>query len=173
MEEQIIFEFLNDFTKGYDVYHHNGSMWFIFTEDRKWLIELDKNGTLWYNYPFFSKIFKYVAMERPDFTPYITKWVEDAIQNGVKNTSGITEVEKRAVEDAIQNGVKNTLHVCTTYFFFVEDAIQNGVKNTDLLSVRSKEGVEDAIQNGVKNTSAFKFAIMNAVEDTIQNGVKQ
>ena len=57
MEEQIIFELLNDFTKGYDVYYHEGSMWYIFTNEKRWLIELDKNGTLWYNYPFFSKIF--------------------------------------------------------------------------------------------------------------------
>ena len=108
MEKQIILEFLNDFTKGYDIYHHNGSMWFILTEDRKWLIELDKKGTLWYNYHFFSGIFRYVAMEYPDFTPYITKWVEDTIQNGVKNTYLPFRFSTKRVEDTIQNGVKNT-----------------------------------------------------------------
>jgi hypothetical protein len=128
MEEQIIFELLNDFTKGYDVYHHNGSMWYIFTNEKRWLIELDKNGTLWYNYHFFSKIFKYVAMEYPDFTPYITKWVEDAIQNGVKNTCKCQSTQGEPVEDAIQNGVKNTAHSAHGLRLCVEDAIQNGVK---------------------------------------------
>ena len=108
MKEDIIFELLNDFTKGYDVYHHEGSMWYIFTNEKRWLIELDKNGTLWYNYPFFSKIFKYVAMEHPDFNPFITKWVEDAIQNGVKDTEFGLSPYTSIVEDAIQNGVKDT-----------------------------------------------------------------
>jgi hypothetical protein len=172
MEEQIIFELLNDFTKGYDVYYHDGSMWYIFTEDKKWLIELDKKGTLWYNYPFFSKIFKYVAMERPDFTPYITKWVEDAIQNGVKDTAPVRRAAFTVVEDAIQNGVKDTLVWPRILYRCVEDAIQNGVKDTRSQEMMLSPVVEDAIQNGVKNTYPGSPAHLRQVEDTIQNGVK-
>ena len=172
MEEQIIFELLNDFTKGYDVYYHDGSMWYIFTEDKKWLIELDKKGTLWYNYPFFSKIFKYVAMERPDFTPYITKWVEDAIQNGVKDTVVGLLSSNSYVEDAIQNGVKDTAWALIRSHRGVEDAIQNGVKNTAHSAHGLRLCVEDAIQNGVKDTRNAGDVASPTIEDVIQNGVK-
>jgi hypothetical protein len=35
---------------GVDKYIHNNSTWLIFTDDKKWVIELTKDGTLWYNY---------------------------------------------------------------------------------------------------------------------------
>ena len=39
-----------------DTYTHNGSTWIIFTDEKKWVIELTKEKTLWYNYYFFTKI---------------------------------------------------------------------------------------------------------------------
>ena len=43
-------------TKNVDNYNHNGSTWLIFTDEKKWVIELTKEGTLWYNYYFFLNI---------------------------------------------------------------------------------------------------------------------
>jgi hypothetical protein len=84
--ETLIKKMIDIHVKGVDSYVNNDSLWLIFTEEKKWVIKLDKDGILWYNYNFFSKIFKLISMNVVDNEHYITRWVEDAIQNGVKRT---------------------------------------------------------------------------------------
>ena len=100
-----------------DRYVNNDSTWLIFTEDKKWVIELTKEGTLWYNYNFFKTLFRFLDLDVVENQHYITKWVEDNIinkrtivQNGVNYTGSNTRDESHQVEDTIQNGVKNTEH---------------------------------------------------------------
>ena len=45
---KLIKKFITREIKGSDVFIHNGSKWLIFEEDKKWVIELTKEGTLWY-----------------------------------------------------------------------------------------------------------------------------
>jgi hypothetical protein len=74
---KLIKRFITQSTKGSDVFIHNGSKWIIFVEDKKWVIELTKEGTLWYNYYFFQNIFELVDLDVVENQHYITKWVED------------------------------------------------------------------------------------------------
>ena len=113
-----------------DTYFHNGSMWLIFTERKQWIIELDENGILWYNYDFFKNLFNYVSLDVVENQHYITMWVEDTIQNGAKSTFKVVLQRLKHVEDAIQNGVKSTFSEHSRKLFKVEDAIQNGAKIT-------------------------------------------
>ena len=69
-------EIIDDSTQGVDVYHNNGSMWLIFTDSKKWVIELTKEGTLWYNYYFFKDCYKYLSLDVVENQHYITEWVE-------------------------------------------------------------------------------------------------
>lgn len=62
---------------------------------------------MWYNYYFFKDLFSYLSMDVVENQHYITKYVEDALQNGVKNTSHFPIPRLRSVEDVIQNGVIN------------------------------------------------------------------
>ena len=181
---------------GCDTYKHNGSTWLLFTDDKKWVIELTKEGTLWYNYYFFKKLFKVIALDVVENQHYITKWVEDTvingvksikgeyykeiqkveytIQNGVKSTSWDPTGKKSLVEDTIQNGVKETHSGCDLLINdSIEDAIQNGVKKTIFVATDNSKSVEDTIQNGVKYTSWHDFCDTSKIEDTIQNGVKK
>lgn len=127
--ENIILKFIGQNIKGVDTYQHNGSTWLIFTDDKKWVIELTKDGTLWYNYNFFNSIFIFFSLDVIENQHYITKWVEDAIQNGVKNTKVRYNWTVKNVENTIQNGVKRT---CNTLIDMesIEHTIQNGIKNT-------------------------------------------
>ena len=158
--------------KGADVYTHSGSIWVIFTNEKSWVIELTKEGQLWYRYSFFQDIFKLFSQNVIDNQIYITRYVEDAIQNGVKHTCKVTNSIHRLVEDAIQNGVKNTTWQIGTTTATIEDAIQNGVKHTDWDKCSWDENVEDVIQNGVKNTSPGTNVGELFDDDNIQNGVK-
>ena len=200
--EKIVNTLIDEAVQKVDTYTNNGSTWLIFTDDKRWVIELTKDGTLWYNYNFFNSLFAYTSMDVIENQHYITKWVEnnvinkkkpvknevkdtnadefpflalvdDTIQNGVKEThSGCNLLIDDSIEYAIQNGVKDTKENWSESKYQVEDTIQNGVKET--LSTAGKPlRVEDAIENGVKDTQTRLTDEELEVEDTIQNGVKR
>jgi hypothetical protein len=188
--KKIIFDLIDSKTKGVDTYNHNGSMWLIFTDQMKWVIEFTKQGTLWYNFSFFQQFFRYLSLDVIENQHYITEWVESILQNGVGYTSPTGELEPVRVEDTIQNGVRNTDWSCLPMKSSVEDTIQNGVKETtpsgylgsiemkgkivhQLESPKQNEEVEDVIENGVRNTEGVEILSNLLVEDTIQNGVKE
>ena len=188
--ENIILKFIGQNIKGVDTYQHNGSTWLIFTDEKKWVIELTKDGTLWYNYNFFNSIFSFFSLDVIENQHYITKWVEDTIQNGVKRTNKHSLYYLNSVEDTIQNGVKNTLPEKTTCSpHLLEDIVQNGVKRTCNTSI-DMESIEHTIKNGIKNTEPggylgpitirgkvfHQFESSNQTDNVgnvIQNGVKE
>ena len=81
---------------------------------------------------------------------YITKWVENFIRNGVKDTTGVLLPFVKSVDDTIQNGVKHTARAPNSAFARVEYTIQNGVKKTIHNFFEDGLAMEEAIQNGVK-----------------------
>ena len=181
---------------GCDKYVNNHSTWLIFTDEKKWVIELTKDGTLWYNYNFFKNLLKVLSLDVVENQNYITKWVEDTIINGVNYTGSNTRDESHQVEDTIQNGVKHTIDKDLDWIHEVEDTLENGVKETlhydhhclrevvgtiqngvkhteDSKDLLSQERAEDTIENGVKHTRLAILSPKTVVEDTIQNGVKE
>ena len=155
--EKIVNRLINDNVKGVDTYFHNGSMWLIFTDKKEWIIELEKGGNLWYNYGFFLNLFKYLSLDVVENQHYITKWVEDIIQNGVRNTGTIPYVYTATVEGIIQNGVRDTLYLSMESRGRVVDTIKNGVKDTNSYHTDGEYGFEDLKQ----------------IENVIQNGNRQ
>jgi hypothetical protein len=99
--------------------------------------------------------------------------VEDAIQNGVKDTQCDERSYPEWVEDTIQNGVKDTHFNFQSGLIQVEDVIQNGVRHTEegIFAMQSK--IEDTIQNGVRHTVSTCKEYLQVVEDTIQNRVRR
>ena len=183
--EKIIFKLFDDASQGVDKYNHNGSLWVIFTNEMRWVVEFTKNQTLWYNYNFFKGEMDLIGLDCVEDKDLIQKWfesrfldinpVEDTIQNGVKDISSVLYKELLSVEDTIQNGVKDTrrsrlINLAATQM--VEDTIQNGVKHTDFADFAMIHLVEDTIQNGVKHTRNLCVNRVIFVEDAIQKGVK-
>ncbi len=191
--ENLILKFRKQNIKGVDIYKHNDSTWLIFTDDKKWVIELTNDKTLWYNYNFFKSIFNFFSMDVVENQHYITKWVEDTIINGVKDTkSGAPDNRDYFIEDTIINGVKETtpsgylgsiemkgkiVHQIESpkQNNEVEDAIQNGVKDTDYRILRVRGQVKDIIQNGVKETNSTNFPSGECgyIREILRNGIKE
>ena len=172
---EVINKMINKAVVGCDKYVHNDSTWLIFTDDKKWVIELTKDGTLWYSYDFFKNLFKVLSLDVVENQNYITKWVEETIITGVKNTIQSITQQRRIVEDAIINGVKHT-----EYGDWLDgderfdDIIQNGVKHTVASDCLPSVFVEDTIQNGMKHTEkSLQIDGSCVVEDVIQNGIKE
>ena len=197
--EKLIFDSLDKEIEGTDIYNHNGSMWVIFTDDKKWVVEYTKEQTLWYNYTLFNSIMMLFGMDNNETAEYVKTWFEnrflfkpkveeinhvdvmkffnnkmdDTIQNGVKNTRKGNPYFQESVEDTIQNGVKRTLPESIPDSFGINDTIQNGVKHTRHISWTTALVVEDTIQNGIKDTKSMCGKRGGRVDYTIQNGVKR
>ena len=123
--EKIVKKLIDNALEGVDVYYYNGNIWFIFTETKEWVLELKKTGNLWYNYYFFNNLFSYLSMDVVENQKHITKYVEDTLQNGVKNTLSTTYLKEWRVEDTLQNGVKNTFVQRNYNTISVEYILQN------------------------------------------------
>ena len=160
--------------KGADTYINHSSRWLIFTDEKKWIFELTKTGTLWYNYYFFEKIFKIISLDVIENQHHITKWVENFIQNGVKRTQGGYTPESLLVGDTIQNGVIYTVADESAQHLEVGDTIQNGVIYTWGDVDLRRPTVEDTIQNGIKHTEYGDWLDGDErFDDIIENGVKE
>jgi predicted peroxiredoxin len=169
--QKLIDKVIDKAVVGCDTYKHNGSTWLLFTDDKKWVIELTKEGTLWYNYYFFQKLFKVIALDVVENQHHITKWVEDTVINGVKSTQNAEHRLEFVVEDTVINGVKSTRKLQFVSPSRVEDTVINGVKSTCPADAQEKL-VEDTVINGVKETKGEYYKEIQKVEYTIQNGVK-
>lgn len=148
--KKIINRLFNDAIVGIDVYHHKGSIWLIFTDKKEWVVEVDKNNDLWYNYYFFENLFKYLSMKVMDNKNYITEWVEDILRNGVRNTEVNLGIWSVVVDNTIKNGVKDTRETLQTRERHIEDTIQNGIKDTYEMELNLRSEVEDIVKNGEK-----------------------
>ena len=181
--EKLLFGIFDEAVEGVDRYNHNGSMWLIFTDEMRWVVEYTKEQTLWYNYHFFKQEMDMVCLDCVEDCDIIKKWfesrflninpVEDTIQTGVKHTHNDADNHPNIVEDTIQTGVKHTNHLTIGNSWEVEDTIQNGVKHTFSIKWARSLPVENTIQNGVKKTKrSYEGSRKHRTKDTIQNGVK-
>ena len=172
--EKLLFGIFDDAIQSVDTYNHNGSMWLIFTDEMKWVVEYTKEQTLWYNYYFFKNEMEMINLDCIDNEDLIQKWFESRFlnKNEVKETDKSNSNYRLCVEDTIQNGVKHTRISTFILAVYVEDTIQNGVKHTRSLDYSQILEVEDTIQNGVKDTQLRQIPMNYSIEDTIQNGVK-
>ncbi len=134
VDEDLIFELLDDFTSGGKLYYDDidESIWMINPDTKQWIFEFEKSGNLWYYNPIFSEIFKYVFIEYPDFIPYITKWVERILQKEVKDTIDTGNAFQLDVERILQNEVKDTKPWQTNRLLPVVERILQQDNNLDL-----------------------------------------
>lgn len=76
---------INSHVKNACVYYYKDSIWLIFPDTKKWVIEIMCGKTLWYNYEYFKHLFKLIGMELPESGILITKWVEEVFKCSLKN----------------------------------------------------------------------------------------
>ena len=112
-EKNVAYKMMNHITKGYYWYIDSpeqpfewskGSIWLINPETEEWMLELQKDGHLWYHDKIFDIFSKYLNMEESDFESFIGLWVEDALKRGVVSTAWTIMLRTNRVEDALKNG---------------------------------------------------------------------
>lgn len=78
--EKVVHKFINSSVEGTHLYESDGSIWLIFPEKKQWIVSFySETNYLWYNYDFFSNLFRYLDLELGDNNFYIRKWVEKTL----------------------------------------------------------------------------------------------
>ena len=105
--------FMDHLTKGYNWYYDTperrfeyspGSVWLINPEKKEWVLELQKEGNLWWYWDFHFNFQRYFNMERSDFHKFIKIWVEDVLNIGVSSTVRADGGDEVGVEDVLNHG---------------------------------------------------------------------
>lgn len=164
--ESSIHKFIDNRTKGADIYINQGSTWMILTDKKRWIFELEKNGSLWYNYHFFEPIFNFFSHDVVEKQEYITTWVEDVVKNGVNCAFSMLHNRVVRVEDVVKNGVKKTWYEDVMDPKLVANALKNGIKIVkDTICLDSElEGKTAYIVENCKKENRQQI-IVNSFED--------
>lgn len=148
--KDIMFDMFDENTKGSEIYEYDNSLWLIIPDAKVWIFEIQDDLTLWYNLPFFEKIYKYVSLDAIDNQNYITKWVEDIIKKGVRDTSSGFTPALRFIDNILKKGVKNTEWANAYDSDDVDNILKKGIKNTLPDAIYKAYQVQDIIKKGKK-----------------------
>ena len=99
--KQYIFNKLYKRLSNAEIIPYNNSIWFIDREERYWYFELGNNGTLYWRYGFFPNFFMIFSMERDQFEPIISEWVEEVLNHKVSSTHGVKAYRWSNVEEVL------------------------------------------------------------------------
>lgn len=188
--KKIIDELINHSIKGVDVYRHKDATWLIFSEQNRWVVELTDEGTLWYNYHFFSDILRYVSLEcGGESNDYITGWANDYFFKDIKKSQmGIPIDGEFAVDIVINYGVKD-VGMGVPGERAADIVINEGVKEilNSMMLEPKPEFIEEVIYQGVKdvkpnvvfhgiNNSSMSFVTCNGnsthIHKIVEEGIK-
>ena len=151
--EKLLFGIFDHSIEGIDRYNHNGSLLLIFTDEMRWVVEYTKSQTLWYNYHFFKNEMEMLSLDCVENKDLIQKWFELRFLNinAVEDTKPNERLWQAYVEDTIQNGVKNTEYGdwedCDDR---LDDIIKNGVKEIYWVDYSNYRSIVNTIRDGVK-----------------------
>jgi len=167
--KKIIDKLISSSIVGADVYRYKDATWLILTDEKRWVVELTDEGTLWYNYNFFNNILRYVSLEcGGESKDYIIGWANDYFFKDIKKARmGIP----RVVNTVINEGVKN-IGMGVPGERAADIVINEGVKEVRGDEEENKSKVIFVMDKGVKEIKA-NMLIDPYVVNVIENGVKE
>ena len=149
--------FMNHLTKDYRWYTDTpeqrfewppNSIWLIKPETKEWVIELTKEGELWWYEVFYLNFRRYFNMEESDFEKFIKLWVEDVLNRGVSSTGfGLPQI-LHEVEDVLNRGVSSTRPGSRLECELVEYILYRGGYSPYSVSDMGDMAVEDVLNRG-------------------------
>jgi len=73
---KLIYGMFDTIIEGADKYVTKSSMWLIFTEEKRWVIEFTNTKTLWFNYNLFQSELNLLSMDCVESKDIIKEWFE-------------------------------------------------------------------------------------------------
>jgi hypothetical protein len=121
--KQIVFKQLYKELGNAEIIPYNNSIWFIDREKEYWYFEFDRSGTLWWRYHFFTSFFEMFSMDRDEFTPILSSWVEEVLNHKVSTTDSFNDFTKSLVEEVLNHKVSTTLSTNLLAPLMVEEVL--------------------------------------------------
>ena len=123
------------------------SIWFIDRTNKYWYLELKKTGHLWWRYQFFEDFFPLFGMEREEYEPVITEWVEEVLKRKVVSTKSFSSQNGLKVEEVLKRGVSSTRNRKNRILREVEEVLKRKVVSTSRAEYTSHLPVEEVLNN--------------------------
>jgi hypothetical protein len=107
------YKLMNFLTKGYYWYYDTpkqpfkdaeGTIWLINPKTKRWMLELEKSGDVWFYYELRNSFSKYINLETSYFKLFIKIWIEDTLKREVLSAIASHQLKYSSVEDALENG---------------------------------------------------------------------
>ena len=170
--KRIIFKKLDqDLGQAEIIVDYNTSIWFIDRTNKYWYLELEKSGHLWWRYSFFEDFFPLFGMEREEYEPVITEWVEEVLKRKVVSTLAAWLMEPVSVEEVLKRKVVSTIDDDNDGVLEVEEVLKRKVVSTKSFSSQNGLKVEEVLKRGVSSTRNRKNRILREVEEVLKRKV--
>ena len=151
--------FMEHLTKDYNWYYDTPerrfeyspkSIWLINPETREWVIELKKEGNLWWYWDFHFNFKRYFNMEHSEYEKFIKVWVEDVLNRGVSSTMPSGPSFGFQVEDVLNRGVSSTMPATTSRWAAMEDVLNRGITTNGKSRWKLWEWMKNVLNHGKK-----------------------
>jgi len=106
--KKIIFRKLYNDLSHVEIIPFNNSIWFVDRDEKYWYFELQKDGTLWWRYQFFSDFFILFSLVRDEFQSILTQWVEEVLNSKVNTTPCVSGSLQEKVDEVLNSRVLRT-----------------------------------------------------------------
>ena len=151
--KQLIFKQLYRELGNAEIIQYKDSIWFINREEKYWYFEFEKAGTLYWRYSFFPSFFTIFSLERDDFEPILTSWVEEVLNHKVSTTEREILRQMNGVEEVLNHKVSTIESNENFVGVMVEEVLNHKVSRTDMDVFRNYNGVEEVLNNTQQNES--------------------
>ena len=167
--KQLIFKQLYRELGNAEIIQYKDSIWFINREEKYWYFEFEKAGTLYWRYSFFPSFFTIFSLERDDFEPILTSWVEEVLNHKVSTTFVFPTHFVIPVEEVLNHKVSTTNPFCCTTKTKVEGVLNHKVSRTEAAQGLHQFWAEGVLNHKVSRTDMDVFRNYNGVEDVLNN----
>jgi hypothetical protein len=168
--KKIIFRKLYNDLSHVEIIPFNNSIWFVDRDEKYWYFELQKDGTLWWRYQFFSDFFILFSLERDDYQSILARWVEEVLNSRVYTTASNFFIPTNKVEEVLNSRVYTTMHHKWGTGLPVEEVLNSRVNKTFGFNDHPIQGVEDVLKSRVLRTQIALHSTSVMAEDVLNCG---
>jgi hypothetical protein len=169
--KKIIFRKLYNDLSHVEIIPFNNSIWFVDRDEKYWYFELQKDGTLWWRYQFFSDFFILFSLERDDYQSILARWVEEVLNSRVYTTASNFFIPTNKVEEVLNSRVYTTMHHKWGTGLPVEEVLNSRVNKTFGFNDHPIQGVEDVLKSRVDTTFNCRQIVDSSVKDVLKSRV--
>ena len=169
--KKIIFRKLYNDLSHVEIIPFNNSIWFVDRDEKYWYFELQKDGTLWWRYQFFSDFFIMFSLVRDEFQSILAEWVEEVLNSRVYITKVWRGIDSNGMEVVLNSRVDTTFTGDAFFGHQVEEVLNSRVIKASEHYFKEHEMVEDVLNSKVNTTGSSCVKDSQLVDEVLNSKV--